>query len=121
MRKFGPFIFAFLLLVPLSTLHATETKLWYNHPAKDWMTEALPIGNGRLGAMLFGGVPQERIQFNEESLWIGDEADTGAYQAFDDMLVELSHGAATDSGSGRAQTSCAVRQTVYPQDQCWLA
>ena len=85
-----------LLLVAGLNAAAAENTLWYNHPAKDWMTEALPIGNGRLGAMLFGGAPQERIQFNEESLWIGDEADTGAYQAFGDVLVELNHGAVMD-------------------------
>ena len=46
--------------------------LWYDRPAKAWMTEALPIGNGPMGAMLFGGVEVERIQFNEISLWSGD-------------------------------------------------
>jgi alpha-L-fucosidase 2 len=45
-------------------------KLQYNSPAREW-TEALPIGNGRLGAMLFGGVEQERIQLNEDTLWSG--------------------------------------------------
>jgi alpha-L-fucosidase 2 len=45
-------------------------KLYYNHPAEKW-TEALPIGNGRLGAMVFGKVDSERIQLNEESLWAG--------------------------------------------------
>lgn len=45
--------------------------LWYRQPAKNWMTEALPIGNGRIGAMFLGGVERERIQFNEESLWTG--------------------------------------------------
>jgi alpha-L-fucosidase 2 len=44
--------------------------LWYNKPAKDWV-EALPIGNGRLGAMVFGGVTQERLQLNEDTLWAG--------------------------------------------------
>ncbi len=48
--------------------------LWYTHPAKQW-TDALPIGNGRLGAMIFGGVPDERIQFNEDSLWKGQPHD----------------------------------------------
>jgi hypothetical protein len=47
--------------------------LWYAQPARDWQKEALPIGNGRLAAMLFGTVPREHIQFNEESLWIGDQ------------------------------------------------
>ena len=66
-----------------------ESKLWYDKPAISWEKEALPIGNGRLGAMIFGGVERERIQFNESSLWIGDEMDTGAYQAFGDLFVEL--------------------------------
>ena len=57
---------------------ATAQALWYGQPARNWETGALPIGNGRLGAMLFGGAPKERIQFNEESLWIGDENETGA-------------------------------------------
>ena len=44
--------------------------LWYRQPASAW-TQALPIGNGRLGAMVFGGVDEERIQLNEESVWAG--------------------------------------------------
>ncbi|MBM3498636.1 MAG: glycoside hydrolase family 95 protein [Armatimonadetes bacterium] len=44
--------------------------LWYRRPAQEWV-EALPIGSGRLGAMVFGGVPEERIQFNEDTLWQG--------------------------------------------------
>lgn len=48
----------------------SKLKLWYNSPAEKW-TEALPIGNGRLGAMVFGGISAERIQLNEESLWAG--------------------------------------------------
>ena len=67
----------------------TGPKLWYEKPAARWETEALPIGNGRLGAMIFGGVQRERIQFNESSLWIGDETDTGAYQGFGDVYVDF--------------------------------
>jgi alpha-L-fucosidase 2 len=48
--------------------------LWYSAPAKQW-TEALPIGNGRLGAMVFGGVTQERLQLNEDTLWAGGPYD----------------------------------------------
>lgn len=49
-------------------LHAEQPpmKLWYNHPATNWMTSALPIGNGELGGMFFGGVKREQIQFNEK-------------------------------------------------------
>jgi alpha-L-fucosidase 2 len=54
--------------------------LWYRQPATEWV-EALPVGNGHLGAMVFGGVPEERIQFNESTLWVGEPRDyshTGA-------------------------------------------
>lgn len=44
--------------------------LWYAAPASEW-TSALPVGNGRLGAMVFGGVRQERIQLNEDTIWAG--------------------------------------------------
>ncbi|RXK86704.1 glycoside hydrolase family 95 protein [Filimonas effusa] len=44
--------------------------LWYRQPATKW-TEALPIGNGRLGAMIYGGVKEEHLQFNESTLWTG--------------------------------------------------
>ena len=46
------------------------TLLWYKQPAARW-TDALPIGNGRLGAMIFGGIQNERIQMNEDTLWSG--------------------------------------------------
>ncbi|MBR8535884.1 glycoside hydrolase family 95 protein [Carboxylicivirga sediminis] len=46
-------------------------ELWYTEPAQNWMTEALPFGNGYMGAMFFGGFDTEQIQFTEESLWSG--------------------------------------------------
>lgn len=49
-------------------------RIWFDRPATRWMSEALPVGNGRLGAMVFGGAPEERIQFNEATLWSGDRA-----------------------------------------------
>ena len=77
-----------------------KLSLWYEQPAKSWMTEALPIGNGPMGAMLFGGTDIERVQFNEISLWTGDrmasaqgkdEDRLGSYQAFGDILIHLGH------------------------------
>lgn len=50
------------------------SKLWYRQPAREW-EEALPLGNGRLGAMVFGGVSDECLQMNEESMWYGGRAD----------------------------------------------
>ncbi len=49
-------------------------KLWYEAPAREW-NEALPVGNGRLGAMVFGGVPRETYRLNEETVWLGNWRD----------------------------------------------
>ncbi|MFN0205938.1 MAG: glycosyl hydrolase family 95 catalytic domain-containing protein [Planctomycetota bacterium] len=48
--------------------------LWYSQPARDW-NEALPVGNGTLGAMVFGGVEEERLQINDHELWAGGPKD----------------------------------------------
>jgi alpha-L-fucosidase 2 len=53
-----------------SILLAAALTLWYDHPAPQW-DHGLPIGNGRLGAVLFGGVTRDRLQLNESSLWMG--------------------------------------------------
>lgn len=72
-------------------------KLWYDKPGVEWMTDALPIGNGELGAMFFGGTEKEQIQFNEKTLWSGNREIRGAYQNFGDLLLEFSgHDAYTD-------------------------
>jgi alpha-L-fucosidase 2 len=63
--------------------------MWDDKPAKTWMTEAYPMGNGRFGGMVFGGLAHEHIQFNEISLWTGDESETGAYQAFGDLFISF--------------------------------
>lgn len=61
-----------LLLTALSAVKAqSDLTLWYKTPAKVW-EEALPVGNGRLGAMVFGDVQRERIQFNENTLYSGE-------------------------------------------------
>ncbi len=76
------------------------------------MTEALPIGNGPMGAMLFGGTESERIQFNVDSLWEGDENDTGSYQAMGDVLLDLGHLDATDYRR-ELDIKNAVQRTSY--------
>jgi alpha-L-fucosidase 2 len=53
---------------------AEDLTLWYGQPAAQWV-EALPIGNGRIGAMVFGGVERERLQLNEDTLWDGYKRD----------------------------------------------
>ncbi|MEZ4618447.1 MAG: glycoside hydrolase family 95 protein [Caldilineaceae bacterium] len=58
----------------MTSSNDTQLKLWYTQPASQWV-EALPLGNGRLGAMLFGGIAAERYQLNEETLWSGAPSD----------------------------------------------
>ena len=72
-----------------------STTLWYQQPAQSAMNEALPIGNGRIGGVLFGGTERERLQFNEDSLWTGgenpsgDDSSMGDYQAFGDLFLSF--------------------------------
>ncbi|MEO6281729.1 glycosyl hydrolase family 95 catalytic domain-containing protein [Roseateles sp.] len=77
-------------------LQAGELTLRYAAPAPDtpqgWEQQALPIGNGRLGAMLFGQVARDRLQFNDITLWTGDAKTLGAYQPFGDVVLELDGG-----------------------------
>ncbi|RFU82241.1 glycoside hydrolase family 95 protein [Streptomyces triticagri] len=54
-----------------------QLTLWYAAPAEDWEREALPVGNGALGAMIFGTVTSERLQFNEKTLWTGGPGSPG--------------------------------------------
>jgi len=81
--------------------------LWYPQAASNWMKEALPIGNGRLGGMVFGGIDEEHIQFNVDSLWTGDDKDTGAYQNFGDLFIggAVKGDAAASGGPGVAAGS----------------
>jgi len=85
----------FCLLVGLKVLAQTSPSfdepltLWYDKPAAHWVTEALPIGNGDMGAMIFGGVNEERVQFNHKTLWKGTSGatDLGSYLAFGDLYI----------------------------------
>jgi alpha-L-fucosidase 2 len=69
-------LLAVLVLAPAANAQNT---LWYDKPATDWEKEALPIGNGRIGAMVFGGVDTERLQISEKSLWTGGPGSEGGY------------------------------------------
>ncbi|MCX6365110.1 MAG: glycoside hydrolase family 95 protein, partial [Armatimonadetes bacterium] len=103
------------------------SKLWYAQPATKWSSEALPIGNGRLGAMLFGGVSQERIQFNEQSLWSGDnnwdgEYETGdhgfgSYRTFGEVLVSFDSEEVSAADYRRElDISTGVHRTTFTQN-----
>jgi alpha-L-fucosidase 2 len=59
---------------PSSDRATSDLRLWYRKPAQQWV-EALPVGSGKLGAMVFGGVEAERLQLNEDTLWAGGPYD----------------------------------------------
>ncbi|CAI6014575.1 glycoside hydrolase family 95 protein [Cohnella sp. JJ-181] len=62
------------------TTQSGTRKLWYEKPAQEW-NEALPVGNGRIGAMVFGDPRRELMMLNEDTLWSGEPADTNNHEA----------------------------------------
>jgi alpha-L-fucosidase 2 len=66
-----------IVSITASAQDTSRLELWYRQPAANW-NEALPVGNGRLGAMVFGDAVRERIQLNEESLWAGSPTEANA-------------------------------------------
>jgi alpha-L-fucosidase 2 len=78
---------------PFGALSASS--LWYNRPGNCPENEGMPVGNGRIGALLLGGYPNDRMVFNESSLWTGDENpsanyDTmGAYERFGEVNLSF--------------------------------
>ncbi len=107
---------AFLTAIALAAAASgQQLALHYNQPAEDWQSQALPIGNGRLGAMIFGDARHEHLQLNEISLWTGDEKDTGSYQSLGDLWLDLTHGAPL-AYQRRLDIDTAIHGTVYSAD-----
>lgn len=100
MRKILTVIAA--LAVACSPGQENDLKLWYDEPAEHWV-EALPVGNGRLGAMVFGGTSSERIQLNEETVWAGQpnsnanpDIEPGALEEIRQLIFQGKYRAAQD-------------------------
>src|SRR5438046_132768 len=96
---------------------AAAQQLWYTKPANIW-TDALPVGNGRMGAMVFGGTAHERIQFNESTVWTGephDYAHPGAYQSLGKIRELLWAGRQKEAEdlAMRQFVSVPLRQKAY--------
>lgn len=88
MNLFRKLLIVTIFICSIETCGA-EFLLNYDAPSQNWESQALPIGNGRIGAMIFGSLPRERVQFNEISLWTGNESVMGAYQAFGNLYITL--------------------------------
>jgi alpha-L-fucosidase 2 len=123
MRSTKPLFLVIILIVSCAAAAAQETvgplSLWYRQPAKQWV-EALAVGNGRLGAMVFGGVAQERIQLNEDTLWAGgpyDPVNPDALEALPKVREMLFAGQYKEANTLISQTMMAKPLTQMPY-QC---
>jgi len=103
----------FLLLTFKANAAQPELKLWYDFPANNWMTSALPIGNGYFGGMFFGGVTQERMQFNDKSLWSGSKTERGSYQNFGDLYINFPESSSFSSYRRELSLDDAIGRVSY--------
>ena len=118
---------ALLLLFGSTALHgqtgakpspstSPEHVLWYRAPAATW-NEALPIGNGRLGAMVFGGVTDERLQLNEDSVWAGqklDRVNPAAAKAIPEIRRLLAAGKPAEAEALADETVISIPRRMPP-------
>ena len=84
--KFVVVLCLLVLSVQVQAESPDALKLWYKQPAAEW-TQALPIGNGRLGAMVYGGIQQEQLQINEDTLWHGGPHDYSNPEAYSHLAT----------------------------------
>ena len=95
-------------------LSAQDLRLWYKQAAKAW-TEALPIGNGRLGAMVFGRVNEELIQLNESSLWSGGPVKTNVNPDAPTYLPQIREALLKEADYNKAARLAQKMQGLYTE------
>jgi len=88
MRNLILLLTLFLEITANASTPESKFCLWYRKPAIQWMTQALPVGNGQFGGMVFGGIRKEEVQFNDKTLWTGDTSHYGSYQNFGSLYIE---------------------------------
>lgn len=108
---------ALILITAAATLPLPATtdgggSLWYDKPATEWV-HALPVGNGSLGGMIFGDPVKDRIQFNEQTLWTGDEIKMGNYQPFGDLFIDAPALASATDYRRELTLSDAIHRTTF--------
>ena len=93
---------------------AQDLKLWYNKPATKWV-EALPVGNGKIGAMIFGGVEEDLIQLNEGSLWSGGPEKTNVNPQAITFLPQIRKALLEDQDYAKADELAKKMQGYYSE------
>lgn len=123
MNRYSYFFFCVILMVvsvfpqiSSAVSSSGDLRLWYTKPATDWMTEALPIGNGRMGAMIFGGINQDTIQLNDKTLWSGSTISRGAYQNFGNIRIDFGTQGNADSYQRTLNIEEAIASVSYQKD-----
>lgn len=86
--SFLPLVIALRITSPLQAQHTGSMDLWYDKPAQNW-NEALPVGNGRLGAMIFGNPSSELLQLNEGTLWSGGPVNDNPNPMAPELLKQI--------------------------------
>lgn len=123
----SPFFMLLVVLVACTSTSEEKSslRLWYDEPAVEW-TEALPIGNGRIGAMVYGGTAVDHVQFNEETLWTGrprNYSRESASEHLDEIRDLLAAGkqVAAEALAGREFMGVRSNEAQYPEQKAaWL-
>ncbi len=107
-----------IILTTIASAHSSfaqqDLKLWYSEPASVW-TEALPLGNGRLGAMVFGKAGQELIQLNESSLWSGGPVKTNVNPLAASFLPQIREALLDEEDYAKANELTKKMQGLYSE------
>src|SRR5581483_2698949 len=113
---------ASLLLTAFAAQAAPETVIWFDTPATNF-TASCPLGNGRLGAMMFGGIDHERVVLNESSVWSGSPQDSDrpdAYKVLPEIRRLLLAGKNTEAEAlVNANFTCQGPGSAGPQWGCY--
>lgn len=115
-------VFALIISLLFVCTAVADDVLWLERAAVDWEKEAFALGNGRLGCKVFGGVEQERIQFNVDSLWTGDEnleggyGKMGAFQDFGSLYIDFNATGEVSNYKRTLNLSAAVNRVSFEQD-----
>ncbi len=114
-KVFQHVILMLLVLVQFTDSHAqTSLRLWYTKPASQWV-EALPLGNGKIGAMVFGGVEEELLQLNESTLWSGGPVKTNVNPEAPDYLLQVRHALLVEKDYTKANNLTKKMQGLYTE------